>query len=283
MEEFGDFLRGRLNNTNIIMGDFNFHVEDIKYSKNLAFKDLLQSFGLIQHVGCPTYQSGHTLDLIITKEEDTLCVSDPVDKFYISDHSFVHSEIRINKPQVIRRAIRTRRMRNVEENEIKKKLEGIGEMIERESSIGKAVGMFNDRVKALFDRIFPEVEKRFDSEAKQFQIKCRKYERKWLKTKMEDKEAYLQIRRGYHNKLEFAKNYLNMKKEEFKGDGKGLFSLMYDIIGRVKENVLPDSGTSEQDLASKFCNFFVDKITNIRDRLKDNSRFVVQKEREQKC
>ena len=73
---------------------------------------------------------------------------------------------------------------------------------------------------------------------------------------------------------------------------------MYDIIGRVKENLPPDSGTSEQDLASKFCNFFVDKITNItseqdlaskfcnffvdkitniRDRLKDNIRFVVQK------
>ena len=55
---------------------------------------------------------------------------------------------------------------------------------------------------------------------------------------------------------------------------------MYDIIGRVKENVLPDSGTSEQDRASKFCNFFVDKITNIRERCKDNSRFLVQKERE---
>ena len=61
---------------------------------------------------------------------------------------------------------------------------------------------------------------------------------------------------------------------------KRLFSLTYDIIGRVKENVLQDSGISEQDLAGKFCNFFVDKITNIRDRLKDNSRFVVQKERE---
>ena len=65
--------------------------------------------------------------------------------------------------------------------------------------------------------------------------------------------------------------------EEFIGDGKRLFSLMYDIIGRVKENVLPDSGTSEQDLASKFCNFCVDKIANIIGILKDDSRFVVQK------
>ena len=89
VEELGELLRDRLNNTNIIMREFNFHVEDVKDSKNLAFQDLLQSFGLIQHVGCPTRQSGHTLDLIITKEEDTLCVSDLVDKFYFSDYSFV--------------------------------------------------------------------------------------------------------------------------------------------------------------------------------------------------
>ena len=161
------------------MRDFTFHVEDVEDSENLAFQDLLQSFGHIKHVGCPTHLSGHTLDLNITREEDNLCVSDPVDKFYISDHSFVYSEIRVNKPKVIRRTIRTRRMKNIEENEIKKELEGIGEMIKRESSIDKAVRIFNDRVKTLFDRIFPEVEKRitvrhnakwFDTEAKQLQI-----------------------------------------------------------------------------------------------------------------
>ena len=120
VKESGDFLGDRLNNTNIIMGDFKFHVEDVKDSEILAFKDLLQLFGLIQHVGCTTHQSGHTLDLIITKEDNNLCVSDPVDKFYISDHSFVHSEIRVHKPQAIKRTIRTRITRNVEENEIKK-------------------------------------------------------------------------------------------------------------------------------------------------------------------
>ena len=106
VEEFRDFWGDRLNNTNIIMGDFNFHVEDVKDSENLDFQDLLQSFGLIQHVGCPTHQSGHTLDLIITKEEDALCVSDLVDKFYISDHSFFHSEIRVNKTKIIKRTIK---------------------------------------------------------------------------------------------------------------------------------------------------------------------------------
>ena len=65
------------------MGDYNFHVEDVNDSEHLAFQDVLQSFGLIQHVGFPTHQSRHTLDLIIAREDDTLCISDPVDKFYI--------------------------------------------------------------------------------------------------------------------------------------------------------------------------------------------------------
>ena len=56
VEEYWDFLWDRLNNTNIIMEDFNFHVENVKNSENLAFQDLLQSLGLIQKVGCPTHQ-----------------------------------------------------------------------------------------------------------------------------------------------------------------------------------------------------------------------------------
>ena len=74
-----------------------------------------------------------------------------------------------------------------------------------------------------------------------------------------------------------------MKIEEFKGDEKRLFSLMYDIIGRVKEDVLPDYGTSEQDLASKFCNFFVNKITNITDRLKITADLFYKKKESQEC
>ena len=87
VKEFGDFLGDRLNNTSMIMEDFEFHVEN---SETLAFQGLLQSFGLIQCVDCQIYQSGHTLDLIIAKEKDSLCISHPVEKFYTFDHCFVH-------------------------------------------------------------------------------------------------------------------------------------------------------------------------------------------------
>ena len=61
----------------IITGDFNFHVdvpEDINSSK---FLNVLESLGLEQHVNTPTHMYGHTLDLIITIEQDTLIQNPP--------------------------------------------------------------------------------------------------------------------------------------------------------------------------------------------------------------
>ena len=80
MKEFREFLGDRLNKINMLAKDFNFHMEYEKGNEHLAVQDLLESSGLIQHVDCPTHQSGHTLDLIITKDKYTFSILEPVDK-----------------------------------------------------------------------------------------------------------------------------------------------------------------------------------------------------------
>ncbi|KAK6174194.1 hypothetical protein SNE40_017515 [Patella caerulea] len=75
----------------IITGDFNIHVDILSDPVLEKFKDLLQSFGLSQHVISPTHRQGHTLDLVITQIDDTLSlerlyVKDPC----LSDHNAVH-------------------------------------------------------------------------------------------------------------------------------------------------------------------------------------------------
>ena len=100
--------------------------------------------------------------MIITKEKDTFCISDPVNKIYISNHSFVYSEIGVNKPQAFRRIKRTRQMQALEEEETKKESDEMGEVIKGKSNIDNAVGIFNDRVKALFHRILFDLPKSRD-------------------------------------------------------------------------------------------------------------------------
>jgi hypothetical protein len=54
----------------LIVGDFNFHVDDPTNSTASQFLDLLEIFDLKQFVDQPTYQDKHVLDLIITRSSD---------------------------------------------------------------------------------------------------------------------------------------------------------------------------------------------------------------------
>ncbi|CAH3120278.1 unnamed protein product, partial [Porites lobata] len=53
------------------------------------FSDLLESFGLKQHVTGPTHKDGHTLDLIVTRCFDCILSAPPKVDCYLSDHASV--------------------------------------------------------------------------------------------------------------------------------------------------------------------------------------------------
>ena len=60
--------------------------------------DLLESYGLQQHVTSPTHKHDHTLDLIITRQSDQLLGNTPRISRCISDHAAVLCSIRCDKP-----------------------------------------------------------------------------------------------------------------------------------------------------------------------------------------
>ena len=72
--EFADYL-GHIFTTPgmlLIVGDFNYHVEDTSDSEACSFNNLIDSFGFIQHVADSTHRSGHTLDLMISRSYESL-------------------------------------------------------------------------------------------------------------------------------------------------------------------------------------------------------------------
>ena len=56
----------------LINGDLNFHMDVSDNVNASAFRDLLESAGLKQHVSFPTHRCGHTLDLIIDRQADNV-------------------------------------------------------------------------------------------------------------------------------------------------------------------------------------------------------------------
>ena len=67
--EFNDLLCHLQTTTgiNLIVGDFNFHVNNLSDPGANKFKALLNQYNLSQHVTIPIHTAGNTLDLIITR------------------------------------------------------------------------------------------------------------------------------------------------------------------------------------------------------------------------
>ena len=75
----------------LIIGDFNFHMDDTADRYAAHFGSLLELFNLKQHVTVPTHRSGHILDLVISrKDAEALKVNGlVVMEQLISDHKAI--------------------------------------------------------------------------------------------------------------------------------------------------------------------------------------------------
>jgi len=72
----------------MIAGDFNIHVDDATDIHASKLSDILSCHSLQQHVNSPTHVHGHTLDLLITRDDQSVAVL-PVDPPLLSNYAFV--------------------------------------------------------------------------------------------------------------------------------------------------------------------------------------------------
>ena len=96
----------------VICGDFNFHVDradDVNAVQRL--QQLLQSFGCTQHVTEPTHNAGHSLDLVITRNNTE--ISDLRVGAMISDHALIRFTLRVKKSCVNTQAVTSRAWRRL--------------------------------------------------------------------------------------------------------------------------------------------------------------------------
>ena len=83
----------------LIVGDFNFHIDCPINSNTVYIMDMLQTFHFSQAVSVLTHRCGHTLDLVIHREEDSLLRSVSVCSSLSSDHLPVMCSLDISKPE----------------------------------------------------------------------------------------------------------------------------------------------------------------------------------------
>ena len=74
---------------------------------------MLDSFGLKQHIVENTHIHGHTLDLDITKSNDTILKSCSIRDPGLSDHYALHGNLFLQKTQFGRKFVNSRNLRTL--------------------------------------------------------------------------------------------------------------------------------------------------------------------------
>ena len=84
LEEFETFLDATSDTPHqvVLLSDFNLHIDIPDKSDTRKFVDIITTAGFLQHVRGPTHILGHTLDLVISREDDDLIQEVQVNPFF---------------------------------------------------------------------------------------------------------------------------------------------------------------------------------------------------------
>ena len=103
----------------LIVGDFNLHVDDPHDPIAADFLDTLESMNLQQHVHGPTHELDHTLDLVITRQSDTVLLQQPTVGRFFSDHAVVICSLNSARPCLRTKFHSYRKLKSVDVDALK--------------------------------------------------------------------------------------------------------------------------------------------------------------------
>ena len=282
--EFEDYLESIVlsNEPICIMGDFNIHMDKSTCPDQHKLMDILNSFGLIQHVNIPTHQSGHTLDLIITRNSDDIILSNPYSGDYISDHCFITTQLTFPKPGSCQKLVQYRKLKSMDLDSFKLDLQDICNDLMQLSALESMASEYYCRLKSCLDKHAPVICKVihihpnrpwYTPSLKEKKVEKRKAEKLWRES--EDRSIELlqkchQVRNQYSYLLKQAvTDHYSDAIICASGDQKALYKIVDSLTNITRDNPLPPS-TSASELANDFGDFFIDKVQKIRHEI-DNT------------
>ena len=257
----------------LVVGDFNLHVDLADDGPARRFRDLVDSYGLCQHVKEATHVHGHTIDLVLSRQSDNL-VSDAFVSELIGDHFAVISVLRAHRPPLPRKVVSFRSLSSIDVDQLMADLKLIPMIAEPSSTMEGLIEQYNIGVAGVINSHAPTKTRSFairpenqwfSSDIAAMRRLCRKFECIWRRRGMAvDKEILLHHRRSLAGLISTAKSsFLRNKIAECGSDRRSLFSLLDRCLNGRKELTLP-CHLSPGDLPTEFGHFFNRKIADIR-------------------
>ena len=268
----------------ILLGDFNFHMEDQSDFYSTSLSNLLDQFCYKQNIpsNTSTQKQGGLLDLVLTCDE----ISSNVSQFTVhpegtsSDHYMVSFDLDCS-PELCKQTekICYRNFNSIDIDKFKldlmnSPLINVVNLPDEPENLDKIVDLYNEHLQKLMDIHCPLIHKTqkikigkdpwFDSELRELLRQCRAAERKWRKSQsITDKKLYKNLNKLYCHTLKLKRKvHTSASINNVKHNKRKLFKRLNKLMGKER-SVLPSSN-SDKDLAEDFSTYFSDKITKIR-------------------
>ena len=146
----------------LIFGDFNIHVNSDDNSDAIKLLELFESVGFDQHVHTPTHCSGHTLDLIVTRQTDQIIASSPRAGCLFSDHMPVFSQLQLDGIPPINSKVSYRNVAAINLDALRKDLSNSILCENMESfDLNELVNCYNKTLNSILDQYAPLKTKTF--------------------------------------------------------------------------------------------------------------------------
>ena len=137
---------------NIIMGDFNMHINDMSSNDAVIFKDTLTALDLTQNVTTSTHIKGNILDLIFTEEAASIKLTSCQVRPFLSYHKLVSAVLNIKKPPIEKKTS-IHKLKCITEETFKAAFND--EAIDLTSPVNTVLHQLNDELCKALDTIAP--------------------------------------------------------------------------------------------------------------------------------
>ena len=177
----------------ILVGDYNIWVDVQDDSKARQFLNLLSTYGMKQHVREPTYDHGHTLDLLITREHENV-ISNVVVQPGLSDHFAILCNITYEKPKPIRQSFSTQNLKSLDRQRFCKGLHVALSVPDLDYDVTSMCINYDYSLNALLDQLAPRKTRTIvvkprcplmTDDIREAKCLRRRLERRWRTTKTE--------------------------------------------------------------------------------------------------
>ena len=98
---------------NVILGDFNMHINDMSSTDVVIFNGTLMALGLTQHVTNSTHAKGNILDLLLTEEATSIKLTPCQVGPFLSYHKLVSGVLNIKKPPTEKKTLSICKLKHI--------------------------------------------------------------------------------------------------------------------------------------------------------------------------